>query len=106
MNCGNTNENVYVTIAVNRNLSNCEKARKRGISGLQRDSNPTNVTAVLHHLRLDSDTQPAEKTTVNRLLKAKRDYDFCQNSAKMITRFPCSYTKCSYHIKRKIPSEF
>ena len=27
-----------MTIAVNRNLSNCEKARKKGISGLQRDS--------------------------------------------------------------------
>ena len=26
-----------MTIAVNRNLSNCEKARKKGISGLQRD---------------------------------------------------------------------
>ena len=32
--------NEYVTIAVNRNLRNCEVARKKGFSGLQRDSNP------------------------------------------------------------------
>ena len=32
--------NEYVTIAGNRNLSNCERARKKRISGLQRDSNP------------------------------------------------------------------
>ena len=35
-----TKLNEFVTIAVNRNLSNCEKARKKRISGLQRDSNP------------------------------------------------------------------
>ena len=34
--------NEYVTIAVNRNLSNCENSpkKKKGFSGLQRDSNP------------------------------------------------------------------
>ena len=32
--------NEYVTIAVNRNLSNCEKIPKKSFSGLQRDSNP------------------------------------------------------------------
>ena len=32
--------NEYVTIAVNRNLSNCENSPKKGFSGLQRDSNP------------------------------------------------------------------
>ena len=32
--------NEYVTIAVNRNLSNCENSPKKRFSGLQRDSNP------------------------------------------------------------------
>ena len=32
--------NEYVTIAVNRNLSNCENSPKKSFSGLQRDSNP------------------------------------------------------------------
>ena len=32
--------NEYVTIAVNRNLSNCENSPKKRLSGLQRDSNP------------------------------------------------------------------
>ena len=32
--------NEYVTIAVNRNLSNCENSPKKSLSGLQRDSNP------------------------------------------------------------------
>ena len=33
--------NEYVTIAVNRNLSNCENSpKKKSFSGLQRDSNP------------------------------------------------------------------
>ena len=32
--------NDYVTIAGNRNLSNCENSPEKGFSGLQRDSNP------------------------------------------------------------------
>ena len=32
--------NEYVTVAVNRNLSNCENSPKKRFSGLQRDSNP------------------------------------------------------------------
>ena len=32
--------NKYVTIAVNRNLSNCENSPKKSFSELQRDSNP------------------------------------------------------------------
>ena len=32
--------NEYVTIAVNRNLSNCENSPKKRFSGLQQDSNP------------------------------------------------------------------
>ena len=32
--------NEYMTIAVNRNLSNCENSPKKSFSGLQRDSNP------------------------------------------------------------------
>ena len=71
--------NEYVTIAVNRKLSNCEKARKKRISGLQRDSNPWPLrfsAAVLYQPEL---WRPINWWPANLLSSSTRERNETQN---------------------------
>ena len=50
--------NEYVTIAVNRDLSNCEMAKKKSFSGLQRDWNPWPLRSCCSALPAELRTDP------------------------------------------------